>query len=101
MGGAGYDDTLPSKKPFMFVESHDRRNNIGIIAFGAFNAMGLIGSEKGGVALVSEDPPSVLATLDIPWKPEERARVAKELLTETNDDDVLRSARNLGFAFRF
>ena len=74
-GGAGYDDRLPSMLPFMFVESHQTLGDLGVIAFGAYNAMGLIGSEKGGVAVVLEKPnKSVLATKDIPWDPPARAR---------------------------
>ena len=74
-GGAGYDDRLPSMPPFMFVESHQVFGDLGVIAFGAYNAMGLIGSEKGGVAVVLEKPhKSVLATKDIPWDPPARAR---------------------------
>lgn len=73
-GGAGYDDTLPSMIPFMFVENHRTFGDIGVISFGAYNAMGLIGSEKGGVAVVLEKPyKSVLATKDIPWRPDLRA----------------------------
>lgn len=73
-GGAGYDDTLPSLPPFMFVENHKVFGDVGVIAFGAYNAMGLIGSEKGGVALVLEKPnKAVLATKDIPWNPGARA----------------------------
>jgi len=72
-GGAGYDDTLPSEKPFMFVERHERRGDLGVIAFGAYNAFGLIGSEKGGVGVVLEKPEkSVLATKSIPWNPAAR-----------------------------
>jgi len=74
-GGAGYDDRLPSMPPFMFVENHQVFGDLGIIAFGAYNAMGLIGSEKGGVAVVLEKPTkTVLATKDIPWDPPARAK---------------------------
>lgn len=73
-GGAGYDDTLPSMKPFMFVENHQTFGDIGVIAFGAYNAFGLIGSEKGGIGIVLEKPhKAVLATKDIPWNPAKRA----------------------------
>lgn len=74
-GGAGYDDRLPSMHPFMFVEKHQTLGDLGVIAFGAYNAMGLIGSEKGGVAVVLEKPDrAVLATKDIPWNPPARER---------------------------
>jgi len=73
-GGAGYDDRLPSMHPFMWVENHQILGDLGVIAFGAYNAFGLIGSEKGGVAVVLEKPSrSVLATKDIPWNPSQRA----------------------------
>jgi hypothetical protein len=61
--------------PFMFVENHQVFGDLGVIAFGAYNAFGLIGSEKGGVAVVLEKPhKSVLATKDIPWNPPARAQ---------------------------
>lgn len=104
MGGAGYDDTLPSEKPFMFVEHHDqckKAPNVGIIAFGAYNALGLIGSEKGGVAIVCEAPKQVLATLDIPWSPVGRKAVADQLLAAVSDEDVLNIAQAQHFQFRF
>lgn len=73
-GGAGYDSDLPSLPPFMFVENHQTFGDLGVISFGAYNAMGLIGSEKGGIAIVLEKPrKAVLATKDIPWRPDLRA----------------------------
>lgn len=73
-GGAGYDDRLDSLPPFMFVENHKTFGDIGVIAFGAYNAFGLIGSEKGGIGIVLEKPhKAVLATKDIPWNPAQRA----------------------------
>jgi len=82
--GAGYDSDLPSLPPFMFVENHQTYGDLGVIAFGAYNAMGLIGSEKGGVAIVLEKPrKAVLATKDFPWRPdlraEEFARVVEQI----------------------
>lgn len=72
-GGAGYDDTLPSMPPFMWVENHQTFGDLGVISFGAYNAMGLIGSEKGGIGIVLEKPhKAVVATKDIPWDPVQR-----------------------------
>jgi hypothetical protein len=74
-GGVGYDDTLHSMPPFMWIERHETLGDLGVIAFGAYNAMGLIGSEKGGVAVVLEKPhKAVIATKDIPWDPARRSR---------------------------
>ncbi len=68
--GPGYDLDLPSLYPFMYVERHETRGDLGVIAFGAYNAFGLIGPEKGGVAVVLEKPnKAVLATRDIPYNP--------------------------------
>lgn len=83
-GGSGYDDTLPSMHPFMFVENHQTFGDLGVISFGAYNAFGLIGSEKGGIAIVLEKPSkAVLATKDFPWRPdlrtEEFARVVEQI----------------------
>lgn len=72
--GSGYDSDLPSLPPFMFVENHQTYGDLGVIAFGAYNAMGLIGSEKGGIAIVLEKPhKAVLATKDFPWRADLRA----------------------------
>jgi len=81
-GGAGYDDRLRSLPPFMFVERHETFGDLGVIAFGAYNAFGLIGSEKGGVGIVLEKPQkAVLATRNIPWDPQARA-IAFDRATE-------------------
>jgi hypothetical protein len=84
--GPGYDMSLPSMKPFMWVEGHSKVKcgnvTLGVLAFGAYNVFGLIGSEKGGVAVVTEAPSKhVLGTLDIPWNPAGRA-VALKLMVE-------------------
>lgn len=104
MGGAGYDDTLPNEKPFMYVESHkpcENASNVGIIAFGAYNAMGLIGSEMGGVAIVCEKPKQVIATLAVPWSPSGRKAVADQLVVAVSDEEVLNIAQVQQFEFRF
>jgi hypothetical protein len=78
--GPGYDLTLPSMPPFMYVEGHKKLGDLGVIAFGAYNAMGLIGTEGGGVAIVVEEPDRfVLATKTIPWDPPARAAEATEV----------------------
>lgn len=95
--GAGYDERLPSLKPFMFVETHARRGSVGVIAFGAYDAYGLIGTEKGGVAIVIEPPAAaVLATKAIPWKPDGRVAVAERLLKAKTAAGVVRRAVNEG-----
>ena len=101
--GAGYDETLPSRAPFMFIERHETRGPVGVIAFGAYNVFGLIGSEKGGVAIVMESPVAdVLATKDIPWKPDERKVVTDRLLRAETTADVIRAAVNEGgFVWRY
>lgn len=73
-GGPGYNLDLPSMPPFMYLEDKKVLGDLAVIAFGAYNAFGLIGPEKGGVAIVTEEPRrSVLATKDIPYNPPERA----------------------------
>lgn len=95
--GAGYDMTLANMKPFMYVESYETCGDIGVIAFGAYNAMGLIGTEKGGVALVLERPhKGVLATKDVPWNPEERKALADRLLKATTLVEVIENAEAEG-----
>ena len=73
-----YDMNLQSMKPFMWIERHvhipitdkdaPKGVTMGILAFGAYNAFGLIGPEKGGVAIVIEEPErATVATRDIPY----------------------------------
>ena len=84
--GNGYDEKLPSILPFMWVEEKRPIPKGGaVISYGAYNAFGLIGSEKGGVAIVSEDPPAVLATIDIPWDPPARAALVQQVCSATRD----------------
>lgn len=78
--GYGYDESLASMPPFMWVERHERVGDLGVIAFGAYNIFGLIGTEKGGVAIVHEDKKFVIATKDFPHDPAARAEEVKRLL---------------------
>lgn len=75
MSGPGYNQNLRSMPPFMWVERYERNGPYAVLAFGAYNVFGLIGPEKGGVALVIEEPnKAVIATTDIPYNPRERAK---------------------------
>jgi hypothetical protein len=74
-GGHGYDDRLPSKGQFTFVERYETFGDLGVIAYGAYNAFGLIGPEKGGIAITLEKPnKAVVATKDFPYRPDQRAK---------------------------
>ncbi len=85
---APYDDRLPSMPPFMWVERHERMGDLGVLAYGAYNAMGLIGPEEGGVAVVFEHPErSVLATKAFAYDP---------LARDTEADRIIRIMRGLG-----
>ena len=98
----GYNMELPSSPPFMYVERHEKRDRLGIIAYGAYNAMGLIGPEKGGVALVLEPPDAaVVATRDVPYDPKERAAVIERLLKGETAADVIALAAEEDFRWRF
>jgi hypothetical protein len=83
--GEGVDYTLPSKPPFMYIEEEApiRTKNaiLRVMSFGAYNAMGLIGTEKGGVGVALEGDEGVkcvVATKDIPWDMPKRASELKE-----------------------
>ncbi len=61
-----YDTTLPSDGQFMYIESKREITFCGdgelrVIAFGAYNAFGLIGPEMGGVAVIDIRRRSVVA----------------------------------------
>lgn len=112
--GYGYDESRPSLPPFMWVEDHEKirlgKLTLGVISFGAYNAMGLIGTEKGGVAIVAEAPEkAVIATKDIPWKPAERAAELKRIagfirdgreLLKKSGQVLVRELQDSGYAVR-
>jgi len=97
----------------MWVERHERIGDLGVLAFGAYNAFGLIGSEKGGVAVVFEHPErAVLATKDIPWDPDARDEEVERLVpfissmgqlrpaTPAQLDQLVENLRNGGYEVR-
>ena len=104
--GYGYNESLPSQKPFMWVEQETwlddttATRDVGVLSFGAYNAMGLIGSEKGGVAVVHRDPHFVIATRDVPHNPVARvglhAEVVAVLKTATMPEDCITGLESLG-----
>jgi hypothetical protein len=113
--GPGYGMDLPSMPPFMYVERHTKIGDLGVLAFGAYNAMGLIGTEKGGVAIVLENPPQVIATKDIPWDPVGRLGEAREVealirsfaggknkqIQQDRREDFLVALRDRGYGVRW
>ncbi|HDL84724.1 MAG TPA: hypothetical protein ENH11_00045 [Candidatus Acetothermia bacterium] len=76
---------LPNKLPFMGIE-HEQAleiegiGTIRVLAFGAYNARGLIGTEKGGVAIAHEEAAFVVGTKDIPWDPVGRLQEYEEVV---------------------
>jgi len=84
--GSGYDMSLKSKPPFMYIENEQYglelkgsglpELKMGVIAYGAFNARGLIGPEQGGVGIVAMD--SVMATKAVPYRPDLRQKLLEE-----------------------
>lgn len=106
--GNGYNEYLPSQKPFMWIEEEthvpDSKvvRDIWVLSFGAYNAMGLIGPEKGGVAVVHKDPNFVIATWDVPYNPTARhelhKRVVDTLTTVTDPMDCIEKIKGLSGA---
>ena len=110
--GYGYNENLPSQKPFMWIEQEtaipDTKacRDIGVLSFGAYNAMGLIGTEKGGVAVVHRGPNFVIATRDVPHDAVARqklhAEVVAALRTAEEPRDCGAKLKSLGgFDLRF
>ena len=84
--GYGYDESKPSMPPFMWVERKERVGRYAVLSYGAYNALGLIGTEKGGVAIVNEVERGVVATRDIPWNAPGRRQEVDALLALVLDD---------------
>lgn len=92
-----YNTGRPSLRPFEYVESRnvfaghapgkpEKPGKLALIAFGAYNAMGLIGPEKGGVALVMEAPKrAVMATKTIAYSMQKRSAETARLCKLAND----------------
>lgn len=94
----GTTDTGKNMIPFMFVELYATKGRLGLIAFGAYNAMGLIGPEKGGVALVDEKLHQVLGTHDVPYSRRGREQLFRQVYESAN---WFAAATALGFGMRF
>lgn len=92
------DYSLPSQKPFMYIEKEEDfviykgmgspddveveiTDNVTLLAFGAYNACGLIGTEMGGIAVVSKEAKCVLATKRVPHSMNKRSIEFKGLLS--------------------
>jgi hypothetical protein len=84
--------------PFWYVEEVARKGKFMLIAYGAYNAMGLIGPEKGGVALVDEKAYQVIGTKDVPYNPRGRHEL---LLRVESSPDWVNAAASAGFDMRF
>ena len=85
--------------PFQFVEAYARKGKLGLIAFGAYNAFGLIGPEQGGVAVVQEKPVKrVIGTIVIPYSRKKRLAMFKQIFSEINWPW---GAKNAGFEMRY
>ncbi len=107
----GYNESFPCKPPFMWVEQETAVpktavcDNVAVLSFGAYNAMGLIGTEKGGVAIVHNEPNFVIATKDIPYKPdlraEEHARIVEFLRFCPSRDALILGIKARGYDSRW
>jgi hypothetical protein len=80
------------------VEEYARKGRLGLIAFGAYNAFGLIGPEQGGVALVDEKLRQVLGTIVVPYSREKRGVIFERIF---GSRDWFIAAREAGFGMRF
>lgn len=52
---------LPSVGPYTFVSADVTRGRYRLVVYGAFNAFGLIGSEKNGIAVLDNEDRCVVA----------------------------------------
>ena len=98
MVATGTSPTGVNMPPFQYVEEYARQGRLGLIAFGAYNAFGLIGPEQGGVALVDEKARQVLGTVTIPYSREARGAMFERIF---GSRDWFLAAREAGFGMRF
>jgi hypothetical protein len=52
---------LPSVGPYTFVSADVTRGRYRLVVYGAYNAFGLIGSEKNGIAVLDDEDRCVVA----------------------------------------
>lgn len=83
-----YDVTKPSYSPFQWVESEyvfkiPTLPGLKLMAYGAYNAMGLIGPEMGGLAMVVDgDRKFCVAKKYIPYSMKKRNKAFSQVLEE-------------------
>ena len=82
------------------------KRDVGVLSYGAYNALGLIGSTMGGVAIVHRDPNFVIGTKVVPYDPNRRRELhtqVVETLKEARDpmDCITRVSALGGFDMRF
>lgn len=95
---SGTRDTGVNMPPFQYVEAVATRGDLGLIAHGAYNAYGLIGPEKGGVALVNRKAHDVVGTLAVPYDPARRMEILQDIYASR---DWAASAERWGFDMRY
>lgn len=98
MIASGTYPTGVNMAPFWYVEEIARKGKFALLAYGAYNAFGLIGPEKGGVALVDEEAYQVIGTKDVPYNPRGRHEL---LLRVESSPDWVNAAASAGFDMRF
>ena len=88
-----YDTSKPNAHPLQWVEiehtfSLPQVPDLKMIAFGAYNAFGLIGPEKGGLAIVVDgDKKFIIATFDIGYSMRKRAEAFERVKSEIEGMD--------------
>jgi hypothetical protein len=98
MIAGGTYDTGVNLPPFQYIEAYGRKGDFALIAFGAYNAFGLIGPEQGGVALVNEKKKNVVGTIVIPYNREKRWDMFQQIYHAINWPWA---AKNSGFGMRY
>lgn len=95
-----YNESLPSYRPFMWVDKEETVGDYKVLSFGAYNAYGLIGPELAGVAIVNTKKKNIVAVKTIPYNPEKRIQVF-DALNRGTTAGLIESAKASGFIFRY
>lgn len=106
-----YDETLPSKSPFMWIEQETSipdstlMQNICVLSYGTYSACALTGPEMGGVAIVHNYPNYIIATRKVLYMDERigiHEAVVKILTTEDSVSMIIKQLNAIGgFDMRF
>jgi hypothetical protein len=85
----GFDPSLPSEEPFIFIERRSTVGRLEVISYGAWGKLTGHDTRRGGVAVVDKQTRDVLAVLVIAGSPAKRDDEHTSLARADSENRVL------------